>query len=697
MATREQLIEALRRADAAGDTHAATRFSEMIKASPQALATQAEPELTGRPAREARFKQQRQRKVTAAENLSALQSGQITAQDLTADQIEDIQAQRVEALPELSEIGVSGLADTKGLEGIGTSIAALTALNPEELGQILTDQFPQIGIVSTPEGIQIAVNNETGARAVINKPGISSIDIIQGLGLMSAFTPAARVTAAAPAALSGAIGRQVASQAGTKAIVGGLTAGATESGLQGLQDAAGGEFDNSEIALAAVLGGGSELIGPTARNTLNKAREAMRSGAETAEQKARRELIEQTLDTQATRAQVTQLPKDFQLQEEIAKGGGPVRQVLDIQGEQAGKVLDVAAERTGGRVATSESTPVNEILNRSNALDDQISGLYKEAREAAPTDKNITLGRVKGILSKNKGFETKSGGVLSAARSILNDKGISLAKPKTVAEARKQDISVSTSEDIRQQLNSMFPDSNPTGKRIIRALKNALDDDVLSQSGEDTFKRSRTAKKEFEEGLERAGVSKFDSRKANIVRDILENKITPDELVKKISTSKTVRDEDVRQLKNYLTRTESGTKAWNDLRAQVIDGIKGKMFSEKGDLIPAQLGKALDLLGGKSKELFTADESLLFNNLREVIRLRIPPGREVTGMGPSGAAIREVKSKFPLLGPLIEALGDYRANRFLLKLPKRLKESAPFGEINLPTAPAQVTRQDDGA
>ena len=633
-------------------------------------------------------------------NLARLESGEITARDLTEDQIAAVQEARRGRLPELSEVSVQGLADSSAGKGLAVGAAALTALNPVELGNILTSQFPQIGISTSPptpenpQGIQVAVNNDTGATVVINKPGISSIDILQGLGLVAAFTPAGRAASAAPAGAASLIGRPVASKLGIGALAQGVGAGATETVIQGLQAAAGGEFNEEEIALAAALGGGAELVGPAARASLEKARQVLRQGGETAEQAARRELIEQTIGVQPTRAQVTQSPKDFQVQQEIAKGGGPVRSALDAQEQAIGETLEAAAERTGGRVATSESTPVNEILNRSLLLDDQISGLYKEARAAAPTTKNITLKKLSSVINRNKGFETKSAGVLSAVRSILKDKGVTLKKPKTVTEARRQDVTVAMAEDVRQQLNAMFPDSNATGKKIIRELKDALDDDVFRQTGGDSFKTARAAKREFEQDLERAGVSKFDSRKANIVRDLLENKITPDQLVDKISTSKTVRNEDVRQLKNYLNQTESGVKAWNDIRAQVIDGIRSKMFNEKGELIQGQFARSMDALGGKSKELFTPDERVALGRLREAIKLRIPTKSETLGLGPSGQVARVVKARLPLIGPIIDGLGEFRLNRLLLRLPKRLKESKPIDDIQVPVATAQTLKQD---
>jgi len=624
--------------------------------------------------------------TTAQATLQQIEAGQVSAQDLTPSRVESIQRERIESLPSLVEEGITGLTGAPLLETLPTAAVALTTLDPKELGKVITSQFPHVGITHTPEGEQIAVNNQTGKAVIINRPGISSLDIMQGLGLVAAFTPAARA-ASAPAFA----GKGLAAAAGTQAV----GAGVTEAALQGLQSSAGGEFNSSEIALAAVLGGGAELAGPAARNLLERARKVLRSGQETAEQAARRQIIEKTLDVQPTRAQVTQQPAEFQMQQEIAKGGGAVREVLDIQEKRIGEVLEQAAERTGGRVATSESTPINEVLNRSLLLDDQIGVLYKQARESAPIERNITLKDIKGVIQKNSGFETKSGGVLSAARSILEDKGITLVKPRDVAEIRRQDISAATAEDIRQQLNSLFEGANPTGRRIIRELKDALDNDVLKQAGKDVFEEARSAKAAFEENLKRAGVSKFDKRGKNLVRDMLENKVNPDTFVSDVVLGKSFRKEDIKQLKNFLSQTDSGIKAWDDLRAQAVNEIRVRSFNQKGELIPSKFGQTLDKMGAKGSELFTSAEQQMLNNLREVIRLRTPTRAEATGRGPSAQAIQQFRSKFPLIGSLLDGLSDFRKNKFLLRLPKRVTEDLPVGEIKLPPQAAQATRQED--
>lgn len=657
-----------------------------------------QPKLTGRQQRgrqvtRQKVEEERLEQETSA-NLQALQSGEITAKDLTPEQIEAVQQQRVAQLPELGETGVQKLAGTEGIEGLGTAAIALTTLDPQELGQVLSTQFPQIGVVSRKDGTQIAVNNETGATVVINRPGISSTDILQGLGLVAAFTPAAKLATAAPAAASQLIGRPVASKLGVSALAQAGGAAGTETAIQSIQEAAGGEFNTEEVALAGALAGGFDVAIPAARNLLQQARQLRAQGVETAEEATRRGLIE-SRGFQPTRPQVTQRPEDFQLQQELQKGGGAVREVLDVQEQRFAEAFEQQARDTGGNVVTSGSTPIDEVVGRSVSLDQRIGELYTQARAAAPTAENITTSRLVETLSKSKGFETKSGGVVSAARSILKDKGIELAKPKTVAEARSRDISVETAEDIRQQLNQLFPDANPTGKNIIRKLKDSLDKDVFKEAGEDLFSQARSAKASFEEGLNRAKVSKFDTRKNNLVRDVLENKINPDTFINDVIFSKKWRSDDIGQLKSYLNQTPSGKQAFDDIKAQTIDSIKNKMFTDRGELKNAALGRELNKIGSeKLKAIFNKDELRFLRDMREIAKLRTPPRAEALGKGPSAQAISQVKAKFPIFGGIFDSFSDFKKSRLILRLPKQTREITALPEARSPGAPVQTIRQE---
>ena len=192
----------------------------------------------------------------AGENLTRLQSGQITAFDLTAEEVDLVQNRRLSQIPELGSVGIRGIA---GEADFPTAALALLTTNVNEFANILTSKYPQIGVSFTKEGRAIAVNNETGQTIELNKPGISPIDVFQGLGIVAALTPATRGATMAPAALRA----MAAKGAGTQAVI------------EGAQVAGGGEFNPGDVALTAAalpIGQvvGEKIIAPAAKAISSK-------------------------------------------------------------------------------------------------------------------------------------------------------------------------------------------------------------------------------------------------------------------------------------------------------------------------------------------------------------------------------------------------------------------------------------------
>ena len=189
-------------------------------------------------------------------------------------------------LPELaSEIGTAQFFNAPGQDPLptwaqlGLHSALLTTTDPNEIAQIFTQEvefphpetgemvsqrmFPHVGLQTAPDGTLILSNNETGQKAIINRPGMSWFDAQQMLGLGVTFTPAGR-----GAAIAGAGARTAAQKAATEtakrlalrqarrrsamALMAG--SGVTETGLQLGQEAAGGEFNKADIAMSTAFG-----------------------------------------------------------------------------------------------------------------------------------------------------------------------------------------------------------------------------------------------------------------------------------------------------------------------------------------------------------------------------------------------------------------------------------------------------------
>jgi len=160
------------------------------------------------------------------------------------------------ATRELPEIGRGGLLfGENDAKTAAVTPSLLTATNPEELGQILQSNFKNIGITSDEKGNLIANNNSTGAKVVLNKPGVSQLDILQGLGIAAAFTPAGRL-------------------AGFGKVAAG--SGATSAGIEALQALSGGEFDATQVVIDTVTAGLLDKAFDVAKKTGRSIRDVLK-------------------------------------------------------------------------------------------------------------------------------------------------------------------------------------------------------------------------------------------------------------------------------------------------------------------------------------------------------------------------------------------------------------------------------------
>jgi len=244
-------------------------------------------------------------------------------------------------------------------------------------------------------------------------------------------------------------------------------------------------------------------------------------------------------------------------------------------------------------------------------------------------------------------------------------------------------------------MNELFDPQNGFRNSKLRELKDALDDDVFKAAGKDVFQAGRKAKSDFEKGLARAKISKFDSRKANLVRDVLENKISPDTFTNDVVFSKKWRADDIKQLKDYVGTDEIGRAAFDDLRAETMDAIKTRSFFGPEDaqgnqaLSRDKLQKALQSIGTpKLKVLFTTEENKFLRDMLQVAKLREPVRGTALGKGPSAQAIGALEEKLnalPLIGRLISAIAvDAQGRAVLRAAPDIIEQALP----RLPAGPS---------
>lgn len=231
--------------------------------------------------------------IPIPENL-AQQEQQMIAASPRAARAQQLREERAQdRFADIPEIGSGGLLSGEDSARVAAiSPVLLTTTDPQEMGQILTSNFPNVGVSQTPEGRLIAVNNATGATVELNKPGFSNLDVMQGLGLAAAFAPTGRIAQAGTAGAR--LGAGVLARRAAQSAVG---SGAIEAGLQGAQQLAGGEFNPEDVALTAGLGGAGEVAAPVVGGLARTVKAAPRRLADVADEPLQRALQQGTVLT----------------------------------------------------------------------------------------------------------------------------------------------------------------------------------------------------------------------------------------------------------------------------------------------------------------------------------------------------------------------------------------------------------------
>jgi hypothetical protein len=387
-----------------------------------------------------------------------------------------------------------------------------------------------------------------------------------------------------------------------------------------------------------------------------------------------------------TKAQVTRNAADFQSQQEAAKTSTAVREALEKQDAILTTRFNNKILETGGD-STSQSAAVTDfIAEKATVLDQEIGDLYRVAREVMPDAKNVRFENLSKKLRELSPADRRSGGNISAIIGDMKAKGILSPKGGLIGK-----VNVETSEDLRKLMNELYDEKNPFGNNLLRQLKETLDDDVFSAAGKDVFNQARKAKTNFERELSRAKISKFDSRKSNLVRDVLENKVDPDQLVDKVIFSKSWRPDDLEQLKSYLSTDDAGIAAFNDMKAEVLQKIKDKSFIGAADeagmqtLSRDKLSKAINSMGAKKRNiLFSKEEQKFLSDMLEVTRIREPVRGTALGRGPSAQAISRIERRLkdiPWLGNIFDVV-DIEGRKVLRAKPTAI----PTPQARLPAA-----------
>ncbi|AUR83714.1 hypothetical protein NVP1039O_15 [Vibrio phage 1.039.O._10N.286.55.A2] len=371
--SKEQLMTALRKADAAGDTEGAKRIAGMIKAQPQqAEQPQQQPE-----------PQQDKGIISSAAEM-------VTGSDRMTPEMESMS--EIGNAPELNEMSWSAFKTSLGLLATG---------DDEKAQGIIKTNIPEAEFTKDSQGNTI-VNLPSGSYA-LNKPGISPQDIAKGVFDIAAFTPAGRAGSVAKAAAG---------------------AGATEAGLQQVASSlGGGEVDMGDIAASAALGG----VGKFAEDAIGAGYRAFKGAPDSEAQKVAQFAKEQELPLMTTDVvePSTFVGKSAQSAAEKVPvtGTGTLRakqqeareglisdyakqfepydpsEVVESLQRQTSKVKKAAGNARQSVMNQMDQTPIS-TSNAVDAIDDEIARLSKTpSGEARSTADNATIEKLEAYKS----------------------------------------------------------------------------------------------------------------------------------------------------------------------------------------------------------------------------------------------------------------------------------------------------------
>ena len=330
---------------------------------------------------------------SAKQSLGAGVSEAVTGAKRTTTDIED-----------LPEIGA--LSTGRVLDDLKVSAGLLLNAKPSAQMQIIKNAAPEAEFFRDQAG-NIIVDLGEGKRGVLNAPGASPQDFLQGIATVLQYIPAARISAAAKS-LAGKFG------------AGAATSAATEKVRQEGAAALGGESarDAGEIVDAALFGGAGEVAVPAVQ-TIRQARLAGQAGVSRAEVPQVTEAVT-TAETAAEGlesaagvrtplfpAQQTLVPSELIKQRLLPQLDASSKVAFDALERQSKSVseataavinlvADPAALETGARRlrATAQAAIDAKIQRRAIGTEK----LYKKALKAGA---DVDLAPVKALVEKN--------------------------------------------------------------------------------------------------------------------------------------------------------------------------------------------------------------------------------------------------------------------------------------------------------
>lgn len=334
-----------------------------------------------------------------------------------------------------------------------------------------------------------------------------------------------------------------------------------------------------------------------------------------------------------TLGMATRDPSQLTFEKNTAKmeAGGALRErsqnISDVLRSNFQTLIDRTDPSTTEVLALGKS--VDEVLkNKMGIASRKISDAYTKAREAGQLDEMLPANSLAEAINSNEHQLGRGLNIDAIVRyaerrgAIENVNGTYVAKP----------VSINELENIYQEVNRSTSQIDSTQKYLARALKQSLNADMDSGTG-DLYRKARAMRAEYAREFENVGLTK---RLTTTKPGTDERRIAFEDVFKSIIVDSPV-EEMNKVRRTLLTSGDDGKQAWKDLKAQGIQYLQEKsrqgMGTDSADnplMSAGNMAKAIAQWDkeGKLEALYGKKQAQTIRDLGEIAAwvYTVPPG-----------------------------------------------------------------------
>ena len=562
MPTKAQLESALKNAHNAGNTQAAKRLANAIKAGEydDAATPDPEPAASAEPQPTADSVAQPTPEPTTEEMQSSLMGGNLISKIGRAITGEGRTTEQIQETPGLLESGIIANQPLSKIMKLATATAFTN--DPDELATIFTNEIPELNVVhqldaeGNPYPILV---DQQGRTAIVDKPGMDMLNASQFLTQMAAFTPAGRAQSVA-----GAVGKEA----------------MTEAAIQGGQQAMGGQFDTGQVALAGGLGGGGKALEKGVGATYRAATQTPGPDArQTLEASERFGVPVMTSDIAPPRTAVGQGARVMSEQIPIV-GTGSLR---SAQQDARNQAIDQFVQKYQG--GTYEGI-VQSLKNQRQSIKQKAGQTYDtlvpKLNRASEAQEGIAFNNTKRAIDQAADIMTREGrktsqqaiNILDDIQSTISGRGQTFGTVKSNINAWTEALN-SIDPAVRSQLTS---EDKAALNKVISAMRQDRDQFARANLTESEYRRLKNADSAYGEMA--------NTLKNTRIKGILDRgDATPETAKNMLFSSK---ESEVRNL--YKSLDQEGR---NNARAVIIEDIISTLSRRANGLSPDSLATEL--------------------------------------------------------------------------------------------------------